>query len=328
MDAKITKSRLAHYLSYEWVKIVAIIIAAVVLWTIIFTTAETRLTLAQEYNVYNYEGGNAGVRFLEVEDYDEKRVFSYEVIEANPNDVSKHGEELDAVMQTRLSTNEIDAVFVTDRLAGKDGWKYKDDMGVEHDATYLDGFLYSYYSAILPFGGEDGLRKKVETYLNTYFTAGYQDESSLDEQKAEADFRARVKKDKRFKKEEQIAQGVQDEKARLIAYANALKTFNSYLSDGTVALQEKTVYFPTADGTAVEQKVTGEYSLNLCPDETKTNFKDLVSYFVDKEEGGREKTSKNLNLVLFRTPEKFDLFLGEHLLYINKIIADSLTQNA
>ena len=328
MDAKITKSRLAHYLSYEWVKIVSIIIAVIVLWTIIFTTAETRLTLAQEYNVYNYEGGNAGVRFTDVENYNGKNVFSYEVIESNANDVANYGEELDAIMQTRTSVNEIDAIFVTDRLTGKDGWKYKDDLGVEHDATYLDAFLLSYHTAILPFGGEDGLLKKVETYLNTYFTAGYQDESSLDEQKAETDFRARVKKDKRFKKEKQIVQGVQDEKARLIAYANALETLNAYLADGTVALQEKTVYFPTADGTAIEYKRTAEFSLNLCPDETKTNFKDLVSYFVDKEEGKREKTSKNLNLVIFRTPEKFDLFLGEHLLYINKIIADSLIQNA
>ena len=37
MDAKITKSRLGLLLSYDWIKIVGICVAVVLLWLLIFT---------------------------------------------------------------------------------------------------------------------------------------------------------------------------------------------------------------------------------------------------------------------------------------------------
>ena len=59
MDAKITKKRLNLFLSYEWIKVVALIVGVIVLWSLIFTTTATRITPAQQFTIFNYMGTNA-----------------------------------------------------------------------------------------------------------------------------------------------------------------------------------------------------------------------------------------------------------------------------
>ena len=54
MDAKITKSRLANLLSYDWLKIIAAILAVVFLLIVFFTTIKTRAREEQIYTVYAY----------------------------------------------------------------------------------------------------------------------------------------------------------------------------------------------------------------------------------------------------------------------------------
>ena len=68
MDARITKSRLANLLSYDWLKIVAAILAAVLVICVFFTTVKTRPGKYHTFTVYGYrelvEGGDAN-GFLE-----------------------------------------------------------------------------------------------------------------------------------------------------------------------------------------------------------------------------------------------------------------------
>ena len=54
MDAKITKQRLGRLLSYDWIKIIALAVAAIVVWSLIFTMTATRITAAQQFSVFNY----------------------------------------------------------------------------------------------------------------------------------------------------------------------------------------------------------------------------------------------------------------------------------
>ena len=56
MDAKITKSRLGLLLSYDWIKIVGICTAVVLLWLLIFTMTATRATTGQSFELYAYGG--------------------------------------------------------------------------------------------------------------------------------------------------------------------------------------------------------------------------------------------------------------------------------
>ena len=59
MDAKITKSRLGLLLSYDWIKIIGICVAAVLVWTLLFTTLATRATSGQIFEIYAYAGVRA-----------------------------------------------------------------------------------------------------------------------------------------------------------------------------------------------------------------------------------------------------------------------------
>ena len=52
MDARITKKRVGHMLSYDWIKIIAIAAAAIVLWSLLFTMTATRATVGQTFYLY------------------------------------------------------------------------------------------------------------------------------------------------------------------------------------------------------------------------------------------------------------------------------------
>ena len=54
MDAKITKKRLGHLLSYDWIKMILAVVLAIVVWSLVFTTSATRITNTQRFVVCNY----------------------------------------------------------------------------------------------------------------------------------------------------------------------------------------------------------------------------------------------------------------------------------
>ena len=56
MDAKITKTRLEQMLSYDWIKIVAVALAAILAWSLVFTMSATRITTTQQFVIMNYPG--------------------------------------------------------------------------------------------------------------------------------------------------------------------------------------------------------------------------------------------------------------------------------
>ena len=63
MDAKITKKRLNILLSYDWIKIILVAVAMIVLWSLVFTMTATRVTNAQNFTIFNYTGTSATSRF-------------------------------------------------------------------------------------------------------------------------------------------------------------------------------------------------------------------------------------------------------------------------
>jgi hypothetical protein len=55
MDIKVNGSRLKNLLSYDWVKMLASIIAGIVVWTLLFTTLATRATVGEEFYFVIYD---------------------------------------------------------------------------------------------------------------------------------------------------------------------------------------------------------------------------------------------------------------------------------
>jgi hypothetical protein len=117
MDAKITKYRLSRMLSYDWLKIVAIAVAVIFAWVLIFTMTATRITTTQSFVVYNYMGNMpvSNTKFYTA--YDKafnSGVFSYEVLEVECYDLPANAEYAYTVLDSHLAADEGDVVLVAD----------------------------------------------------------------------------------------------------------------------------------------------------------------------------------------------------------------------
>lgn len=323
MDAKITKTRLGRMLSYDWIKIVLFSVVAIVVWTLVFTTTATRITPAQQFTVFNY-AGNVSFSNKFYESYGnvlKNGVFSYEVIEANYNDLSVHTEYLNTVMEARLATNEGDVLYVS--LEDDPDSAYEDGEETKY-LSYYQTFLNRWYYNVKRLDGENGYFAELEAYLNGFYTNGYEDADSLNEQLVENTFRARVKenKDKRFKKKSEIEKGVQDEIERIEKYRDALVDFYSYIDAGYVSYTDGKV----SSGVEGEYIIDGKYAINICPDpETMGGVRDYISYrasYVDESGNTQYKlTADNMQIVFLNLlPDGQKIFMGENLLYVNSVI--------
>ena len=343
MDAKITKKRLARMLSYDWMKIVGVAAAFILVWVLIFTMTATRITPAQQFTVFNYYA-NAGLTDKFYSLYSNTLTggtFSYEVIEINQNDLATSGEEnAYTLMESRFATDEGDVMFVPH--IGDEDYAEKDDLTGEtvYEYTYAEVFFNRWYPYVYELYAVDettgelvgGYFYDMEQFLTEYFGENWET-GELDKAKAERDFRARVKenKDKRFKKEAEIAQGVLDEYERLEKYRAALNEFYGYLESGVVEFTTLELY-----GEDDEVLRSGNYALNICPDEegSGSTLSDYIYYRTTVEvldEDG-ETTTENKNsaqdmqAIFLKMKGVEDSFEYETLLFVNALIAASLPQ--
>lgn len=318
MDAKITKQRLSHLLSYDWLKIIATLIGVILFWELIFTTSATRILSSQSFGIYNYMGSSVTAKFNEYNNLLD--LFSHEVIEISVGDLTTGGNEyINTLTESRLTVNEIDALFTPD-IESENSIQYQKEMGGEtFTATCLETFLYRYVQHVYRLDGDDGYLKQMENYLNGYYNGDYKN-GELDAEKVESSFRAFVAntKDKRYKTEQAISFGVQNEIKRVESYRTALIEFYSYLDKGYISLTEKTLY--RNSGGAIFE-TTGVFSINVCPNEKMEDLKKNVYYRVADEESTQTKTSAlNMNLVLMRDDTARDGLVFESLLFVNHVV--------
>lgn len=321
MDAKITKQRLGQMLSYDWMKIILSIVGGILIWSLVFTTTSTRIIPSQSFGIFNYLGSTVTTKFS---DYtDNTSLFSYEVIEVSAQDVNTAGDEYAfTLMEARLTTDEADVMFVAD-IDG--GYIEYSENGETKTATYLEDFLYRYnsYSYQLDDSadGQKGYLSQMKDYLDGYYHGDYLN-GELDRAKIESDFKARAtkNKDKRYKTEEQIKNGVNGEVERIQLYRQSLIDFYEYLEKGYIALTEETLYFTDSNNQPVT--VTGCFSVNLCPNEaTMGDLKNLVYYRVTDEETEQTKsTALNMNLVLIHDIETEPGFEFERLGFVTHLV--------
>ena len=338
MDAKITKKRLGEFFSYEWIKVLAIIAALIIGWSVIFSFTASRLTEDQLFTVINYMGTDVGKDFNNSPDLllGGKKALSYEVNEVSTLDITVDGNSMAAsLLETRLATSEGDVLFAADtpyegegRPVVEQGEIVYDGEGkiVKEDSTYLYSFLVSrYHYLTIPVedvvypgvGKKEGIITVVDDYLAQFFTKNGDeyDETTLNKAEAERQFRARVKKtgDKRFRNEKLLKEGLEKEYGRLQQYCVAFETFKDYLKEGIIVSQETSLVFSDDDGKPFV--VTGKFSLNLCPTAEMSALKDCVSY---SKEG--ETTAENVNLVFLDLEGSREEFVGEKLLYVNYLV--------
>lgn len=304
MDAKITKKRLGHQLSYDWIKIAGTCILAVVLLLVLFTTIATRPTAGQTFDFYTFY--NVFFHSDELGTLDDLKrggALSFDIQQLNTYEVTSTGYE-DMVLSTRFAAGEGDVLVAADV-----GDVYAEDgSGALTDLSGLKEFLYTYRGNCMWLGtdgqplndpqyGAVGSNYFADcaAYLDGYFPgAGYSaavakgaadldTSAALDEKAAEADFRERMQGDKRYKTEEQIGEGIEDEYERLMNLRDAfVRVWNSVKTDGAIRVNEMTFSVDTnGDGTA--ETYNWSYSFDISGLE---NIHNLLYYGADGSRAG------------------------------------------
>lgn len=202
MDARITKSRLANMFSYDWLKIVAAIAAAVLAICVFFTTVKTRPGKYHVFTVYGYRelvaGESAGSFLQELKD---NGTLSYDVLDTSQETFGT-GQYAEAAFAARRSTAQGNVMFTTTNRTSEE----------DASATVIGELL----------GGEncpmaldlDVYLNDCQNYLIRFFGEDWQ-AGQLDREEAEACFLARNGKDRRFRTEAKKAEGVLQEYGRL-----------------------------------------------------------------------------------------------------------------
>ena len=334
MDAKITKLRLSRMLSYDWIKIVAFAVVAIIVWTLVFTMTATRITPAQEFTVMNYIGnvsnGYTGFHTIYQQSYKDG-IYSHEVIELKDYDLASSAEYAGTMMEAYVATDDGDVIFAADVLYPD--FTYKDKDGTEQKGTYLDallmGYRYSLYN--LDLEDEKGFFKQMEKYLANYYVGGdFKSEAAvLNTEKIKSDFLARIERtgDKRYKTDEKLQAGIKGENERIVKYRNALLEFYGYLEEGIISLTKKEF---SVMGSMGVSEIKGTYAINLCPNElTMKNLYKTAAYVgTEKDENGVEQNvlmAKDMNICIFDMPGTEEGFQYEPLLFINYVIRNSMT---
>ncbi len=322
-------------LSYDLFKILVITVAIIFFWTLVFGITSTKIQPPQKFVVTNYFG-NLTMQNTLVDDLSNQLIedkLTHEVIEVDTIDLAASEDAGASILEAYSAVNDLDIMFVS--MQGDESSKYEvekgeDEYEILYERTYLETFTRGYGRMLhnLSLTDEDGYFKRLESYLNGYYTNGYADDSVLDTAKIEQDFRARAKGDKRYKKEAQIQKGVQGEIERVQKYRAALLSFYDLLERGKVEI----VNTPCMESENENEPKTdrwngkGNFSINICKTEEDSA---LLSKYVScsasyVDEGGKEQykfSALNMNVCFFDSNGDEDSYRYEGLVYITNLLS-------
>lgn len=202
MDNKITKKRLNHMLSYEWIAIIIVMVAIVFVWELCYSFVSVKLTPGQrfrvfyDYNISAYQADGL-IDILEGE-----KTFSYDLLELKYEQILKDSE----VLYNRNLLGETDAIITDTKNTNTEN----PEKVINRANEIIDQYdMYSFYALTID----------AEVYIDSFKTNGV-----FDDQKIEQNFRARMKGDNRFRTEAQILDGIKSEKERLTKLEKDLLT--------------------------------------------------------------------------------------------------------
>lgn len=272
MDARITKTRLSNLLSYDWIKILVAIAAAVIAICVFFTTVKTRPRGNQVFAVYAYReiSGGEDSEFL-ADRLMKESVFSYDVLDTQ-FEAFGTGQYSDAAFSARRSAVQGQVMFVSSNLTSEE----------EGAPTVLENFTggdRADYSLDL-----DRYFLDCENYLIRFFGADWE-HGTLIEAEAERCFLARNGKDKRYRSAGKREQGIADEKARLTKLRDDYLFVRACLADGVLSL---------ANVKDEEGRETPRaFALGALKD-----LRDLV-FYTEVKDGKNIPSAENICMILF-----------------------------
>ena len=264
MDNKITKSKVSNFFAYEWIILIVVVLASVLVWELVYTMTAVRLTTGQHFKYYYDESVySININSLYNTLVDEK-TFSYDVLDVGVESLTSDYN----VLATRLTVQEGDAI-ITDAVPQGEG-----DIKVKR----ADGLIDSYRM----FSFED-LTDRARNYLFSFmkdsvkngrkFSEIANDEfvyQNLDEEKIAQNFLKRMKKDNRYRKDEAKQQGIQAEKQRIQKLCDEVVFLQTQLDTHPEYFYRYTMY---------------SQMVNICEEDEKAGYQELLAQETEKSYG-------------------------------------------
>ena len=204
MDNKITKRRLTNLLAYDWIKIIVIIVAISLVWSLAFTTGAPRASTGQVFNVFYY-GDFSYQKSPSVINYEAKNsgAYSYDVLSVDSREI--YTDYYSTLMSAVSATYEGDIMITVDSAD-------KVESNSSEFRNFIDGYGHEVYDY-------DSLIKDAKNYclLNNFVVLQGDGSYALNESVIKSYFAKRMLKDPRFKNKdsEKYKQGELDEIARI-----------------------------------------------------------------------------------------------------------------
>lgn len=290
MDAKITKERLANFLSYDWLKIVIAIAFAVCALCVFFTTVQTRPRADQEYELYGYTGISWGSDSENFEEGLRGGGLSYDILTITFETFDSFDTYSSAAYAARRAAGEGKAMFVSG-----ESYTVKDSAGNDVEKNYLDDFLASCLldentereeiKTLIPFRTLFG---DCEDYLASVFGENWRENALPDDAAVRSVFLARNGKDKRFRTSAEREKGIALERERLLNLREDYLAVKAAVDDPEGPYSYVSYTSPYGKTYEVALNIGGLKRLS-----------DFVFCYGQNSDGTRYRTSENMRFVVF-----------------------------
>ena len=246
-------------LSYDWLKMVAVVVAIVFVWVLAFTIGAPRATTGQTFGVFYFHGGNFKYSTEAAElsaNMKKEGVFSYDVLDFNVREI---GENYSEILLTSTSVQEGDVMITVDHPAKIETFNSPFRM-------LMDGYGEVFYDY------NDLIKDAKEYCLKNKFVYKSGEVYLLDENKIQSYFETRMDGDPRFRDEEsqRYKDGIQSEIERIKMVWNNAIMFEDCLSAhpeikySYVRYTQSVEADSSADGSEILSQQTEKlYGINL-----------------------------------------------------------------
>lgn len=280
-------------------------IAIIFVWELIFQVASVRVTMGQTFKYFvDYTvtiNNESSFQQLLV---DEKALDSLNILKLDRETLDKENN----VLFTRLELKDGDVIF-TDKVKNEDGY-------ARAQAIIDNGYVYTL----------DRLLSDAENYLESFKTNG-----EFDDAKIQANFLQRMSRDNRFRTEQEKADGIVAEKARILRLSDEVQDFRYLLSQDDelffrytrfeqtyeIAIEEnKPGYLKNIEFEKNNGRENARYGINLGKLKGNANKKSIASYFsVTGEQGAENVVLMAFDFLSNQPNEQFEVIT-----FINSIV--------
>ena len=292
MDARITKSRLANFLAYDWLKILVAVAIAVAALCVFFVTIQTHPRDDQEYQLYCYtglSGGEDSSKFTDsVKDGD---IFSYDILTVGFESFDAFEAYSAAAFAARRAAGQGKAMFVS----GTERTVY-DEKGEPHTTSVYEDYLLE---CINEYGTEKEYLHPIfelpeffhdcETYLAGVFGEDWRT-GDINEEVVRSLFLSRNGKDKRFKTATQREEGIALERARLLKLRTDTVKVLDAIDTGVYSYESYT------------SEIGNTYTVGLNVGRLP-KLSGLVYFYKTNEDGTTVRSAENVRFVIFNNNE-------------------------